>query len=210
MLRRPVSRLFHEGLVIQAQNFERTKWLGVPIRQNVLDLWTIQETIAEIRPSLLIEVGTWDGGSSLFYAHLMDLIDSGRVVTVDIVDKRKREHPRVEFLLGDSTSREVEEQLRSRVSETEGAVMVILDGDHSQAHVANELELYSSFVTPGSFLLSQDGVIDRLWMFADSRPGPLTANEEFLARHPEFEYDAERNGRFLITHHPTGWMRRLH
>lgn len=207
-MRRPVSRLFHEGLVIQTSNFEKTEWLGVPIRQNVLDLWTIQETISEIRPALLIEVGTWDGGSALFYGHLMDFMEHGQIVTVDIVDKRKREHPRVEFLHGDSTSSEIIEQLRSRVEKADGPVMVILDGNHAQVHVARELELYSPLVTPGSFLLSQDGAIDELWMFSDTRPGPRLANLDFLARHPEFEYDQERNERFLLTHHPLGWMRR--
>lgn len=208
LLRRPVTRLFHQGLVIQTSNFERTEWLGVPIRQNILDLWTIQETLAEIRPALLIEVGTWDGGSALFYAHLMDLMDHGRVVTVDIVDKRKREHPRVEFLLGDSVSSEIAAELQRRVADADGPVMVILDGNHDQHHVAKELELYAPLVTPGSYLLSQDGAIDERWMFADSRPGPLGANSDFLARHPEFEHDQARNDRFLLSHHPLGWMRR--
>ncbi len=45
-------------------------------------------------------------------------------------------------------------------------------------------------------------------MFADSRPGPLPANRAFLERHPEFEYDRERNEKFLLTHHPLGWLRR--
>ena len=58
-------------------------------------------------------------------------------------------------------------------------------------------------VTPGSFLLVQDGVIDVCW-----EPGPLVAIESFLAGHPEFEVDEERCGRFLVTHHPKGWLRR--
>jgi cephalosporin hydroxylase len=63
-------------------------------------------------------------------------------------------------------------------------------------------------VTPGSLLLSQDGIIDEVGLFRDTRPGPLRANEDFLRRHPEFEHDVERNERFLITHHPVGWLRR--
>jgi cephalosporin hydroxylase len=63
-------------------------------------------------------------------------------------------------------------------------------------------------VTPGSFLLSQDGIIDQMRSFRDSRPGPLEANRSFLAAHPEFEYDRERNERYGLTHHPLGWMRR--
>ncbi len=174
----------------------------------MLDLWTIQEAIAEIRPSLLIEVGTNRGGAALFYANLMDLMDHGRVLTIDIVDVNELDHPRVEFVLGDSTSHPVLERVRRAAKEADGPVIVILDGDHSRDHVAAELELYAPLVTPGSLLLSQDGIIDQLRIFSDSRPGPLEANRDFIGRHPEFEHDAERNDRFLVTHHPLGWLRR--
>jgi cephalosporin hydroxylase len=206
--RRPVGRLFLNDLIARTGNFATTTWLGQPIWQNVLDLWTIQETIAEIRPALLIETGTNRGGSALFYAHLMDLMGSGRVVTIDVERLHGLDHPRIEFLHGSSTDPAVAEQVRARACEADGAVMVILDSDHARDHVAAELELYAPLVTPGSLLLSQDGVIDQLWLFSDSRPGPLGANREFLARHPEFEYDRERNERFIVTHHPCGWLRR--
>jgi cephalosporin hydroxylase len=157
----------------------------VPIWQNVLDLWTIQETIAEVKPALLIETGTSRRGSAMFYAHLMELLGTGRVITVDIVDKRDGlSHPRITFLEGSSTDSEIVAQLREAAADADGAVMVILDGDHSKDHVAEELDLYAPLVTPWSFLLSQDGVIDTVWMFRDSRPGPLRANRSFLERHP--------------------------
>lgn len=206
--RRPTSRLFFNDLIAKTGNFGQTTWLGVPIWQNVLDLWTIQETLAEVRPALLVETGTHRGGSALFYAHLMDLMGHGRVVTIDIVDPGDLGHDRITFLHGSSTDPAIVEQVRGLASEAGGPVMVILDGNHDRDHVAAELELYAPLVTPGSLLLSQDGVIDQLRIFADSRPGPLPANRDFLARHPEFEEDRERNERFLVTHHPAGWMRR--
>ena len=206
--RRPVARLFHNDLIAKTENFGTTSWAGVPIWQNVLDLWTIQETISELRPALLIETGTNMGGSALFYAQLMDILGEGRVVTVDIVDLHELDHPRIEFLHGSSTDPRIVEQVRAAAAAADGPVMVILDGNHDRDHVAAELELYAPMVTPGSLLLSQDGVIDRLELFRDSRPGPLPANREFLARHPEFEHDREREERFLLTHHPLGWMRR--
>ena len=86
--------------------------------------------------------------------------------------------------------------------------MVILDSDHSAAHVSKELESYSPFVSPGSYMLVQDGVIDVLDRWRSARPGPLAAIIEFLRHHPEFEVDTERCERFLITHHPMGWLRR--
>jgi cephalosporin hydroxylase len=98
--------------------------------------------------------------------------------------------------------------VRGEVEKASGPVMVILDGNHDRDHVATELEMYAPLVTPGSLLLSQDGVIDKFRIFRDSRPGPLEANRNFLARHPEFEHDRELNERFRLTQHPLGWMRR--
>jgi cephalosporin hydroxylase len=206
--RRPAGRFFLNDLIAKTGNFNDTTWLGVPVWQNILDLWVIQETISEIRPALLIETGTNRGGSALFYANIMDLLGSGRVITIDIERLHELNHPRIQFLHGSSTDEAVVERVRVAAQATDGPVMVILDGDHSRNHVARELELYAPLVTPGSLLLSQDGVIDQLSMFSDSRPGPLPANREFLQRHPEFEHDRERNERFIITHHPLGWIRR--
>jgi cephalosporin hydroxylase len=207
-LRRAVTRIFHRDLIVRTGNFDRTTWAGQPIWQNVLDLWTIQETISEIKPALLIETGTNKGGSALFYAHLMDLLGTGHIVTIDILKLHELEHPRVDFLLGSSTDPEIVAEVSRRAAEADGPVMVILDGDHSREHVAKELELYAPLVTPGSLLLSQDGVIDQLGLFRDTRPGPLPANVDFLKCHPEWEHDTERNERFLLSHHPVGWLRR--
>ena len=205
---RTLAALYHHRLIAETDNFAKTSWMGVPIWQNVLDAWTIQETLAEVRPALLIETGTHRGGSALFYAHLMDLIGAGRVMTIDVVDIHELDHPRVEFLHGSSTDPDIVEQVEAAARGAEGPVMVVLDGDHAEAHVAAELELYAPLVTPGSFLMSQDGIIDELRIFGDTRPGPRAANQRFLARHPEFEYDRERTERYGLTHHPLGWMRR--
>ena len=110
--------------------------------------------------------------------------------------------------MGDSTSPAVVEQVHAVAANASGPVMVILDSDHSEGHVERELEAYSPFVTPGSFLLVQDGAIDRLGHFRAFRPGPCRAIERFLVAHAEFEIDRERCGRFLITDHPDGWLRR--
>jgi cephalosporin hydroxylase len=44
--------------------------------------------------------------------------------------------------------------------------------------------------------------------FKGDRPGPVPAIHQFLAAHPEFEIDREKCDRFLVTHHPDGWLRR--
>jgi cephalosporin hydroxylase len=131
----------------------------------------------------------------------------GRVITIDIGKFHNLSHPRVTYLIGDSASPEIVEQVRDAVKRVAGAVMVVLDSNHSQSHVRNEMEAYHGFVTPQSFLHVQDGVIDVLPGMS-GRPGPLPAIEEFLREHDEFTLDQERSERFLITHHPKGWLRR--
>ena len=206
-LAKGVNRQFFSHLIQHTGNFGHVTWLGRPIWQNVLDLWTIQETIAEVKPSLLIECGTNRGGSAFFYASLFELMGKGRVVTVDVEKLHEIEHPRVTWLIGSSTADGVVGRVKAEAAKEEGPIMVILDSDHSRDHVACELELYAPLVTPGSFLLCQDGVIEDEPAFASGRPGPLPAIEAFLKNHPEFEVDRERCERFLISHHPKGWLR---
>jgi cephalosporin hydroxylase len=206
-----VNRLFQMDYIERTNGFRDTSWLGVPIWQDVLDLWSLQEAISEIRPSLLIETGTFEGGSSLFYASLFDLIGDGEVITIDIEKQHDLTHPRVTYLVGDSsTAPDVVGQVTERARAVAGPVMVVLDSDHSEPHVLAEMEAYGRLVTPASKMLVQDGIIDTLGVpaYRRLRPGPLPAIKRFLAGHPEFVLD-ERNGRFPITFHPLGWLRRI-
>ena len=125
---------FQAALIQHTNNFERVTWLGHPIWQSVPDVWTLQETIAEIKPALVIECGTYKGGSALFMAHLFDLMGHGKVVTVDIEKLHALSHPRVTFLIGDSVSPAIIGQIRNAAAKTGGPIMVLLDSDHSQAH----------------------------------------------------------------------------
>ena len=206
---RVVNRLFHLDLVEKTQNFSDVTWLGNPVWQNVLDLWTIQETIAAVRPSLLIETGTNRGGSALFYSHLFELLGHGSVLSVDIAKQHQLEHPRATFVVGDSTGAEVLQEVTAAVEASDGPIMVILDSDHSEGHVQKELDHYANFVTRGSYLIVQDGCIDVLPTARSQRPGPLPAIRRFVAAHPDFVVDHHAESRFLITHHPHGWLRRV-
>ena len=78
---RAVEKLFFHQLVTKTNNFGKSNWLGKPIWQNTFDLWIAQETIYEVKPSLIIECGTNRGGSAYFYAQLFDLMDTdGKVL----------------------------------------------------------------------------------------------------------------------------------
>lgn len=206
---RVLREMMNDTFVVRTDNYGHRTWLGNPIWQNINDLWVIQEVISRLKPSLIIETGTNRGGSSLFYAHLMDLLGHGRIITIDVEKLHEHYHPRIEYLIGSSSGPEVIARVQSAVQNTDGPVLVILDSDHSQSHVTQELGLYHPFVTPGSYLLVQDGIIDTLSRFAHARPGPLPAILEFLDQHPEYQVDAALCEQFPITHHPQGWLKRL-
>ena len=203
-----VPELFFEQLIAATENFSHVTWLGRPIWQNVFDLWVLQETLCQLRPALFIETGTNRGGSALFVAHLFDLLGHGEIVTIDIERMHDIVHPRITFLLGSSNAPDIVEQVRERAARTKGPVMVTLDSDHRAEHVRAELDAYTPLVTPGSYCLVQDGIIDVQPAFAEGRPGPLVAIEEFLKSAADFEVDEERSRKFLISHHPKGWLRR--
>jgi cephalosporin hydroxylase len=203
-----VPAWFLDELIDHSENFRHVTWLGQPVWQNVLDLWIVQEAIAELRPALLIETGTNRGGSALFFAHLFDLIGHGHIVTIDIEKMHDLAHPRITFLVGNSTDPGIIDTVRSLAQNAAGPVMVTLDSDHTGPHVRAELAAYAPLVTPGSWCLVQDGIIDTLPRYAVGRPGPLAAIEDFLESAPDFEPDMERSRKFLVSHHPKGWLRR--
>ena len=183
-------RLYYDR---REQTWGNTFWLGHRVLKCPLDLWSYQEILHEVRPELIIETGTYQGGSALFLASICDLLGEGEVLTID-VDRREGRpwHPRITYLTGSSTSNAILRQVR-RHAKSASPVLVILDSGHAKDHVLAELYAYAPLVTPGSYLLSQDGVIDELSEFAEHRPGPLEANREFLATHDEFDHDRERN-----------------
>jgi cephalosporin hydroxylase len=83
--------------------------------------------------------------------------------------------------------------------------MVILDSDHSADHVFAELDLWSPLVTPGNYLIVQDGIVT--YLDDDMLPGPLEATTNWLPDHPEFEVDETRE-RMMFTLCPSGFLRR--
>ncbi|MCK7489311.1 MAG: cephalosporin hydroxylase family protein [Anaerotruncus sp.] len=151
--------------------------------------------------------GHVQGGSSFYYATLMDLQRRGRVLTVDIEDyPGKPQHDRITHFLGASTSPEILSKLRAAIAPSE-RVMVTLDSDHHAAHVAEELRLYSELVTPGSYLIVEDTHFNGRPILPGFGPGPYEAVEAFSGTHPNFERDRSRE-KYGITFNPGGWLKR--
>ena len=182
-------------------------WLGAQALKNPLDLWVYQEIMAETRPELVVETGTYRGGSAFFLASICDLLGAGEVLSLDIEPVRDDypKHARITYFGGrSSTDPEVVAEVRARA---EGKrTLVILDSDHSRSHVEAELAEYAPLVPVGCYLIVEDSNIGQIRK--DLLPGPLEAIDVFLAGTDAFEIDRSRE-KFLITFNPSGYLRRV-
>jgi cephalosporin hydroxylase len=203
--RAAVSRA-HDVLYLSDAWTEAT-WLGAQALKNPLDLWVYQEIMFETRPELVIETGTYRGGSAFFLASMCDLLGAGEVLSIDIENVRDDypAHPRITYLGGrSSTDPAVLAEVRARA---EGKrALVVLDSDHSQRHVEAELAEYARLVPVGGYVIVEDSNIGQIRK--DLLPGPLEAIEAFLATTDAFEIDRARE-KFLITFNPSGFLRRV-
>ena len=196
-------------------------WLGRPIIQHPTDMLALQEIIWNVRPNLIIETGIAHGGSLIFSASILELIGGDGIVVgidIDIRSHNRVEierHPlskRLTLLEGSSTSPSILSQVK-QLAKGRDRVMVILDSNHTHAHVAQELELYSPLVTKGSYLVALDTVIEDVdeSMVAERPWGkgnnPKTAVWEFLRENNRFEIDHDIEGKLLITVAPDGYLK---
>lgn len=183
-------------------------WMGVDMQKCPLDLFMYQEILYECRPDLIIECGTWHGGSALYLAHLMDIMRHGMVVSIDV----NRwiglpQHSRIVYVTGNSVAKETFKQVQELATSFR-KVMVILDSDHTRDHVLNELELYSSLVSPRQYLIVEDTNIHGHPVREDLPPGPYEAIEKWLPKNEDFKADKQCE-RFLMTFNPNGYLRRM-
>ena len=215
-------------------NFE---WMSRPIIQYPQDMIALQEIVWRVRPDVIVETGIAHGGSLMFSASLLALLDycdaqeageildpaqpQRKVIGVDIdirAHNRKAldEHPmrrRMELIEGSSISADVIAYVRSAVEDVE-TVMVCLDSHHAHDHVLAELKAYADLVTPGSYCIVFDTVIEDLpddlleglsWGKGDS---PKSAVHTFLASNDDFSIDTDVQDKIMLTVAPDGYLLR--
>jgi len=198
--------LYHQEKVV----FHKVRWMGVPMFKNVLDAWIYQEIVYEVSPDVVIEIGSKYGGSTKYFANLLDLLGKGIVISIDI-DRSlyKLNHNRVKIFTGSSSEPEIISEV-AKLCENK-KVLVVQDGDHKKKQVLEDLNNYSRFVSTGSYFIVEDGIVD-LFHHGDGLgfkdKGPLSAVEEFLKQNTHFAVDSMQE-RYLLTYNPKGFLKRI-
>lgn len=202
-------------------------WLGRPIIQLPEDMFRLQELIHSLRPDVIVETGVAHGGSLVFYASLCKAIGHGRVIGVDI---EIRPHNRaaieshtlssfITLIEGSSIDPAIVESVRSHIEPGE-RVMVFLDSCHSKDHVLAELSAYSKLVSPGSYIVAMDGIMEKVlggprtepdWSWNNPRQAALEfvrANPGFVIEEPAFIFN-EGNVTERVTYWPSAFIKRI-
>lgn len=193
--------------------WKRVSYRGVRTLKTPSDMWNYQEIIVARGVQWVLETGTRHGGSALFFADLLTACNaSGDVITMDVTlqDLQVKSHPRIRFLTGDSAAPAMVQQVAGMLPADRGPIFMILDSDHSKAHVLRELEAWVPFLRPGDYLVVEDTCVNGHPVRPDFGPGPYEAVEAFVAAHPGLlRHDVEREHKFGHTFAPLGHFVRI-
>lgn len=202
-------------------------WLGRPIIQLPEDLVRLQEVIYRVKPDVIVETGIAHGGSLIFYASLCKAIGKGRVIGVD-VEIRPYNRSAIEahelssfitLIEGDAIDPSIVEQVTAHVHTGE-TTMVLLDSNHSKAHVLAELNAYAPLVTADSYIVAMDGIMEEVagaprtqpdWTWNNPRQAALEfvrANPDFAIEEPAFAFN-EGDVSQRVTYWPSAFIKRL-
>ena len=217
--------------IIEANNKKYSynfSWLGRPIIQYPQDIIALQEIIWEVKPDMIIETGIAHGGSLIFSASMLSIletcgeIENGKVlgIDIDIREHNKKAielHPmskKITMFEGSSISDDMIKKVHD-FSKQGKKIMVILDSNHTHDHVLAELKAYADLVSVDSYCLAFDTVVedmpensfpDRPW---DKGDNPKTAVWEYLKENDDFVIDKNIQNKILITVAPDGYLRRV-
>lgn len=191
-----------------SEGHHRVSYRGVKYIKCPFDYVTYQMIITQLKPDLVIEVGTNAGGGALYIADLMNMNGRGMVHTIDIqnmvTSDLVRNHDRIKRFLGGYQSYDIKD------AEGFEVVVVIDDGPHMYTDVRDSLEKFKNLPSIGSYFIVEDGIIDALGL-KEYDGGPLRAIEEFLSKNPNYIVDRSwcdffgRNATFNVN----GFLKRI-
>jgi cephalosporin hydroxylase len=198
---------YHSTLV-----WRKTTWMGVKCLKWVGDMWNYQEILFELKPTLVIEFGTCQGGSALFFASVLRQIGQPfKVLSVDVNHRRLDPAAACDsdilFVESRSTAPAIAEHIQRLKSEFPGKIFAMLDSDHSMSNVLAEMKLLRPLLSAGDYLIVEDSDINGHPILPGWGPGPYEAIEAYEHEFPnDYTHDRAREDKFGWTFAPNGFL----
>ncbi len=168
------------------EGHHKVTYRGIKAIRCPFDYVIYQMIICDLKPDLVIEIGTNAGGGALYIADLMDKIGHGMVHTIDIVslaDQLATDHPRIKLFTRGWEDYDIKEANGYK------KILVIEDASHIYQDTLNALDKFAPLVSVNSYLIVEDGIINELGMEKEYQGGPLKAIREFTAANENFVVD---------------------
>jgi cephalosporin hydroxylase/glycosyltransferase involved in cell wall biosynthesis len=185
-----------------------TTWLGHRVMKTPTDLFAYQELIQQVRPDCIIETGTQHGGRALFFASVCEMLDHGRVVSIDVeLSPDRVRHPRISYVEGRAEAKETVQRVRDVVGASSRALVVLGSQPRSNLEVEAEFEAYRDFVPKGSYVVIENTIVNGHPVWTEHGPGPFEAVRSIVARDREFVIDSSME-KYGLTFNPIGFLKR--
>lgn len=160
---------------------------GVKSIRCPFDYVIYQMIIHEVKPDLIIEIGTNNGGSAIYLSDLMDNFNiDGEIHSIDVNNgayENVKSYDRIRLFV------EGWENYDLDLTKKFKRILVIEDAAHTYSCTIGAIEKFAPVVSTGSYLIVEDGIVSDLGTSKDFDGGPLRALREFLPKHPEFVVD---------------------
>jgi cephalosporin hydroxylase len=191
----------------------RTRYQGRAFIKSPFDVVLYLQLIGQLQPRTVIEIGTYEGGTALWFSDQLRAYGlDGRVVSVDIDPPAPVDDDRVTFLAGDA--RDLGSVLReSLLAELPRPWLVVEDSAHLFETTTPVLDFFHEHLEHGDYVVVEDGIVADMpgQEYRRYEDGPNRAVAAFLDRHGDaYVIDTWLCDRYghNVTWAPNAWLRR--
>ncbi len=191
----------------------RYRYRDRALYKNPFDLALYLRLLGQLRPRSVLEIGTAEGGSALWFADMITVLGiDGRVLTIDRKACAALDDSRITVLAGDAA--DLGSVLPdSLLSTLPRPWLVVEDSAHTCEVSLAVLRFFDRYLQPGDYVVIEDGVVRGLpgEQYLKYLDGPSRAIESFLmTRADDYEIDTESCDYygFNVTYCPNGWLKR--
>ncbi len=190
------QRIYHHAA---RRTWHDVWYRGTRLHAYPTDLWVYQELLEELKPSLVVQTGTYRGGTALFLADRLQIIGRGHVVTIDAeAEPNRPQHPRLTYLTGPPTAADIVDDVRSRLDGLGPGAGPPRRRDHQGRGAGRAARAMRRSHLPARWSWSSTPT---------STVRPMRSRSS-STRTSDFEVDA-RGERHFLTQNPAGLLRRV-
>jgi len=164
------------------------QYRGIPCYKNPFDLALYTMLLWEQKPQTIIELGSGEGGSAVWFASQLEALGlPGAVYSFDITPVTTVEYPGVTFAKADIHALDASLS-KTFIDSLPRPFLIIEDGPHTFDASLAAMKFFDRYLSPGDYLVIEDGIVLELGLKHYDN-GPRRAIDQFLS---------ETDGRYII------------